>query len=153
MCPHSKTFDPKDCPLCILWNTRDDYRRVMESAGIAAGGAEGIATAPYDISSGSEEGVTHPGMGRKALNAAKAAGKIVWRSVQGKPVFVSLEVLNERRSVCDGCEMLDGENDVCMHTDCGCFLSRKLSALGVGIPGKLEIASESCPAGKWKSVE
>jgi hypothetical protein len=84
----------------------------------------------------------YPSAGRMAINLARAAGRIVTAAVQGEPIRVPAEVLEQRRSICLPCEA-NGlrESGGIKCTRCGCS----------GI--KLTLATEECPVGKWPKWE
>ena len=91
-----------------------------------------------------------PSFAKKAVNASKA----IVRATANAFRKVSLEVLKERESICNSNACgFKGEN-ICKHPECGCPLTARRVLLGtIERPGKLEWASEACPAGYWKQVE
>lgn len=90
-----------------------------------------------------------PGIVRKVINATQAAVRHVVNQFKKAPK----EVLDERAKICESnvCGFHNQEKGICQHPKCGCPLKRVLK--GVSRPGKLEIASEKCPAGYWNAVE
>jgi hypothetical protein len=78
---------------------------------------------------------TEPGFVSKALSFGSA---LVAHAATGFE-RVPPEVHAERRALCDACEHHNPDNDTCRK--CGCYLSR--------LGGKLAMASEACPIGKW----
>lgn len=196
-CPHSDSFTPDKCALCIHWARSPEYRRLMAEAGMPEGGLR--ATGPFEGEQAVEETdepppdmprrrpgsvpperlapgqrvvprnppparkaplpprkqaqARGPGLLRKTANATVAAAKAARNALLGKKVIAPPEVVRERRAACDSCDLRDPVRDACTHQKCGCFLSRRLTIGVAGVPGKLEVASESCPAGKWAAVE
>lgn len=75
-----------------------------------------------------------------AFKMARNLAKEVWRTsknaAKGLPVLVPAEVGISRYSTCEICEHLDSANFRC--TQCGCFMKTKT-----------QLASASCPVGKW----
>lgn len=73
----------------------------------------------------------------------KGFAKDMWQSAKyvgkGLPVLVSSEVASERYSICEQCPHLTEEARC---TECGCFMKKKVN-----------LASASCPIGKWERVE
>lgn len=158
-CPHSKSFDPEKCPLCLLYAKSPDYREAMQAAGMPIGGlplveSPGEPPSLHEASIEPQIAIEGPGILQKAWNASKAVGKAVGRMVRGKKVLTPPEVVAERRKICDACHMLDVVRDECAHPACGCKLSARLT-VGLKVPGKLEVASESCPLEppKWKPLQ
>lgn len=79
-----------------------------------------------------------PSLFQQARNLAKEmweSSKIV---AQGLPVIVDAETAFDRFSICQSCEFLK-ENFRC--EKCGCFMK-----------AKTQLASASCPVGKWNST-
>lgn len=68
--------------------------------------------------------------------------KDMWKSAKsvgkGLPVVVSAEVATERYSICESCPKFTEEFRC---TECGCFMKKKT-----------QLASASCPIGKWQAV-
>lgn len=88
-----------------------------------------------------------PGVLTMAANFAKAKYK---HALNGSK-FIPLEMAEERLSHCEVCpERLD---DRC--SKCGCFLTTipDTSIVDAGQPGKVFYPKESCPMGKWSSVD
>ena len=94
-----------------------------------------------------------PSMMRKAMNFGKAAIRHV---LNGAPKSTS-EVIMERLSICQSCElfkMLPPKKvpkhlshlpvGTCMHKSCGCFIHR-----AEVFPNKLAWADQACPLNKW----
>jgi hypothetical protein len=84
----------------------------------------------------------YPSLAEQAGNLLAAAGRIVAAAVQGEAIMVPAAVLEERKSICAGCEQFDPGPGRCRL--CGCYTSRKLT-----------LATESCPLDppKWNRWE
>lgn len=67
-------------------------------------------------------------------NAASAGIRIVSKAIEGSTLFVSKEIVEQRRSICDGCEFKSSLR--CKL--CGCF-----------IEAKIKLTTEQCPNGAW----
>ena len=78
------------------------------------------------------------GAARMASDFAGVIGATAIDAALGKRVIVSKSVLEERRSVCDGCDRRDGNR--C--GECGCFLSLAQ-----------RLVRKDCPLGKWPQVD
>lgn len=157
MCVHSPSFNTASCPLCVLQREDDFYKEKMPSFGIAPPDPLEGPIQSFQVDQGEptqEASSQAPGLLRKAWNAGKAIGRAAGRALRGKKVLAPLEVVQERRKICDACHMLDVLKDECTHPGCGCRLSARLT-VGLAVPGKLEVASESCPLEppKWKALE
>lgn len=63
---------------------------------------------------------------------------------------VPLSVYAERKEHCDKCEL--NKNQTCAHPKCGCPINKRLLSV-LGVPGKLELASQECPMGHWGKYE
>jgi hypothetical protein len=63
---------------------------------------------------------------------------------------VPLEAFNQRKEHCDKCEL--NVEGVCTHPKCGCPINKRLLSV-LGVPGKLELASQECPMGHWGKYE
>lgn len=78
-----------------------------------------------------------------AFQMARNLAKDVWntgkKAAKGLPVIVSAEVGYHRLQTCEGCDKFDQETSRCH--ECGCFMKVKT-----------QLASASCPLGKWNSV-
>ncbi|MEJ7594317.1 MAG: DUF6171 family protein [Planctomycetaceae bacterium] len=85
----------------------------------------------------SQDSTHGPGLLQRGLNFAKASV----RHVASGMTTVTDEVYEGRLTVCRNCEFCDLQHLVCLRPECGCFLNVKA-----------KWASESCPAGKWSSV-
>ncbi len=70
----------------------------------------------------------------------------------GRP-RVSPEQQAERRAICDACEHKKVEEGRERCGLCGCYLRATSWLFGtVETPGKLELATVACPAGKWPAL-
>lgn len=78
-----------------------------------------------------------PSMFQQARNLAKEMWNTGKNAAKGLPIIVPTEVGYERITICQGCEKLEKETFRC--TECGCFMKTKS-----------QLASASCPLGKWK---
>lgn len=67
-------------------------------------------------------------------NAASAGLRIVNKAIEGSTLFVTKEIVDQRRSICDGCEFKSSLR--CKL--CGCFIA-----------AKTKLATEKCPKEKW----
>lgn len=87
-----------------------------------------------------------PSLARRAANFAAAMA----RASQSGFKKVSLEVLEARQATCDACPggFNNRERGICAHPGCGCMVRRDLKGR-YGVPSKLELATEKCPAGYW----
>ncbi len=83
--------------------------------------------------------IGHPGAARRLTNWAKA--QLRWRQA-GRPVR-SPEHVQALRQLCESCQEYyrDGK---CVHPDCGCPVDS-----GGMLGDKLQMATESCPIGRW----
>lgn len=98
-----------------------------------------------DLAKKSEGG---PGLAQRAVNVTKALG----RAVEAGFKKVSLEVLQKRQSICESNVCGFKGDNVCLNPQCGCPLVAKRVLIGIlERPGKLEWASERCPAGFWEA--
>lgn len=89
-----------------------------------------------------------PSLATKAINASVALVKAVANGFRKTP----LDVLESRKAICGACEL--NKDNVCHHQKCGCFLTSERILFGtVNRPGKLEVASESCPLGRFGPVK
>lgn len=79
-----------------------------------------------------------PSLFQQARNLAKEMWVSGKNASRGLPVIVSAETAFERFSVCQSCEFLK-ENFRC--EKCGCFMK-----------AKTQLASASCPIGKWQAA-
>jgi hypothetical protein len=77
-----------------------------------------------------------PSAFKMARNLAKEMWKTSKNAAKGLPILVPAEVGISRFSTCEICEHLDQANFRC--TQCGCFMKTKT-----------QLASASCPVGKW----
>lgn len=76
---------------------------------------------------------------QQARNLAKEMWKTGKNAARGLPVLVPAEVGFQRFSMCQGCEFFEKEASRC--TKCGCFMKTKT-----------QLASASCPVGKWNAT-
>lgn len=63
---------------------------------------------------------------------------------------VPLEVYEYRKGQCEKCDF--NKNHTCSHPRCGCPTTKRLLSM-LGIPGKLDLATEQCPMGFWGRVD
>jgi hypothetical protein len=77
----------------------------------------------------------YPSIGQQAKNLIQSVGNVV-----KNPYIVSDEVKQERLNICSLCEHHDYIMNRCK--ECGCFLNAKVI-----------FAGNSCPIGKWNTVE
>jgi len=83
-----------------------------------------------------------PGLLKQGASVTKAMAKWI---AAGKPL-VTPEQLAERTAACDACPHLRVKNGVKSCGLCGCSLAASSRLFGtVELPGKLEMATESCP--------
>lgn len=88
----------------------------------------------------------YPSLFAQAGNLAGAVGRVISAVVHGEPVKVSEEVYAERLAICLPCEFNGARPDGVRCTKCGCP-GKNLVGLG-----KLQLATERCPIGKWETV-
>lgn len=75
---------------------------------------------------------------RTAVNAGKAAGRVMVAAINQKPVLVTMEVQAAREAICGACEHnLKGRCKLCGCSTCGRILN------------KIRLSTETCPAGRW----
>ena len=95
-----------------------------------------------------------PSLATMAGNAVQSAGRVARAYFSGKKILVTPEVKAARLEVCNSCEKVFRhpkypERIRC--TVCGCHMAESwLSAPGFS---KTELATESCPLGKWEAVK
>lgn len=77
-----------------------------------------------------------PSLFQQARNFAKEMWNTGKNAANGLPILVNAETAFERFSTCQGCEFLDKTSFRC--EKCGCFMKVKT-----------QVASASCPIGKW----
>ena len=80
-----------------------------------------------------------PSAFQQARNLAKEMWKTGKAAAKGLPVLVSTEEGYRRLSVCENCEKLEKASYRC--SECGCFMKTKT-----------QLATASCPIGKWNAV-
>jgi hypothetical protein len=82
-----------------------------------------------------------PSLTQKIINAAKAAGRVIEKGVDGGDILVSEETKNDRMALCvlNTCGFYDISNETC--SACGCYLSQKA-----------KLTTEECPMGYWGKV-
>jgi len=82
-----------------------------------------------------------------AMNATRAAGRIIVATVQGKPVLVASAVFAARLAICRECPKVHVHSDgVSLRCNaCGCWLNGKHFA-------KASLATETCPLNRWEAV-
>lgn len=72
--------------------------------------------------------------------AALAAGRALWGFFSGKNILASETVVEERLQQCESCLFFDPEFRQC--NKCSCF-----------VDVKSQLATETCPEGRWKPVQ
>jgi hypothetical protein len=80
-----------------------------------------------------------PSTFQMARNAAKDMWKMGKNAAKGLPVLVSAEEGFSRMNTCEGCDRFDATSSRCK--ECGCFMKTKT-----------QLASASCPIGKWSAI-
>lgn len=80
-----------------------------------------------------------PSLFQQARNFAKEMWHSGKNAAQGLPVLVDADTAFQRFQTCQGCEFLTQDNFRCQK--CGCFMKTKT-----------QLASASCPIGKWHAV-
>lgn len=80
-----------------------------------------------------------PSLFQQARNFAKEMWHSGKNAAQGLPVLVDADTAFQRFRTCQGCEFLTQDNFRCQK--CGCFMKTKT-----------QLASASCPIGKWHAV-
>jgi hypothetical protein len=83
-----------------------------------------------------EDTTKFPSSFKMARNLAKEMWKTGKNAAKGLPILVPADVGVSRFSTCEICEHLDSKDFRC--TQCGCFMKTKT-----------QLASASCPVGKW----
>lgn len=83
---------------------------------------------------------SYPSVGRMAMNAGRASGRLAANVLHGRRSLVSADVFEARLKVCLQCPggYFDPIPSRCRHQACACYL--KLKA---------RLATEVCPAGYW----
>lgn len=78
-----------------------------------------------------------------AFQQARGLAKEMWKAskvaAKGLPVLVDAETGFQRFSTCQSCEHFEKSSNRCKQ--CGCFMKTKT-----------QLASASCPVGKWKAI-
>lgn len=87
----------------------------------------------------SEEIKKYPSAFQMARNLAKDVWNTGKKAAKGLPVIVSAEVGYHRLQTCEGCDKFEQETSRCR--ECGCFMKVKT-----------QLASASCPLGKWDAI-
>ena len=82
---------------------------------------------------------TFPSPFQQARNLAKEMWKTGKNAARGLPVLVPTEIGFQRFNLCQGCEFFEKDSSRC--TKCGCFMKTKT-----------QLASASCPVGKWNAT-
>ena len=80
-----------------------------------------------------------PSLFQQARNFAKEMWNTSKKAAQGLPVLVDADTAFSRFEMCRGCEFLTQDNFRCQK--CGCFMKTKT-----------QLASASCPIGKWQAA-
>ncbi len=87
-----------------------------------------------------------------ASQAQTFVGKMAKGIAAGIP-RATVEQVAERKAICDACEHKKVEEGRERCGLCGCYLRATSWLFGtVEIPGKLELATVACPAGKWPAL-
>lgn len=86
-----------------------------------------------------EDTSNFPSLFQQARNFAKEMWHSGKNAVQGLPVLVDADTAYSRFQTCQGCEFLKQDSFRC--EKCGCFMKTKT-----------QLASASCPIGKWVQV-
>jgi len=81
----------------------------------------------------------YPSLFQQARNLAKDVWKTGKNAAKGLPILVSAEDGFRRLELCRFCDKFDSKTERC--SECGCFMKVKT-----------QLASASCPLGKWNSV-
>lgn len=91
---------------------------------------------------GNQVFIPRSGIATKAKRLVVALGEGAVDMATGKPVFVSKEVENERRAICNVCEFWQPEGHLgfgeCAHPKCGCTRI------------KMKLAKQRCPLAFWR---
>lgn len=77
-----------------------------------------------------------PGLFAQAVNATKAAGRVLRAGARREVVRATPEQFAQRKLICLGCEFFRKSDERC--SKCGCSYHLKL-----------KLATERCPVGKW----
>jgi len=88
-----------------------------------------------------------PSLPQRIVNAGQAVVAAAIGVAQGTPLLCPPEIAEAREATCRACELCDVANMLCRHPKCGCPVNRMLKAHGR--PGKVELATQKCPMGKW----
>lgn len=103
------------------------------SAGTANGQPAQVAPAPVP-----------PSPAAKAVNLARAAGRVAHAALSGQDVRVSSEERERRLGICRSCDYWREDGNAgfgeCQHEKCGCTRF------------KHGLATEDCPLDKWESA-
>jgi hypothetical protein len=86
-----------------------------------------------------EDTTQFPSLFQQARNFAKEMWHTGKNAANGLPVLVDADAAFQRFSMCQGCEFLKTDSFRC--EKCGCFMKTKT-----------QLASASCPIGKWQAV-
>jgi hypothetical protein len=86
-----------------------------------------------------EDTTKFPSLFQQARNFAKEMWHTGKNAAHGLPVLVDADTAFQRFSTCQGCEFLKTDSFRC--EKCGCFMKTKT-----------QLASASCPVGKWQAV-
>jgi|GEM_PF-1640598 len=88
-----------------------------------------------------------PSLPQRIVNAGQAVVAAAVGVAQGTPLLCPAEIAEAREATCRACELCDVKHMLCRHPKCGCPVNRMLKAHGR--PGKVELATQKCPMGKW----
>ena len=77
-----------------------------------------------------------PSIDIKAKNFLKSATAVVQSIARGEQLFCTTEIREERQKICEGCEMRNPMQNICL--SCGCNLAMKIP-----------FAAMECPLEKW----
>ena len=86
-----------------------------------------------------EDTSNFPSLFQQARNFAKEMWNTSKKAAQGLPVLVDADTAFSRFEMCRGCEFLTQDSFRCQK--CGCFMKTKT-----------QLASASCPIGKWQAA-
>jgi hypothetical protein len=81
----------------------------------------------------------YPSTFKMARNLAKEVWETGKKAAKGLPIIVSAEVGYHRLQTCEGCDKFESDSSRCR--ECGCFMKVKT-----------QLATASCPLGKWESM-
>ena len=77
-----------------------------------------------------------PPIDEKAKNFLRSATAVIQSIMRGEQLFCTTEIREQRQEMCNGCEMRDPMQNMCL--SCGCQLQYKIP-----------FAASECPLQKW----